>query len=83
MSSALTERVGQGEVGGCTTLADGAWQLLQLAIEKALSALDGPFLCFLVCLADSAWQLGIEKAWSVLNGPFLVRTNVENGPFTL
>ena len=25
---ALAERVGQGEVGGCTSLADSAWQLL-------------------------------------------------------
>ena len=29
--SALAERV---EVGGCTTLADSAWPLMQLAIEK-------------------------------------------------
>ena len=35
IGSALTERVGQGEVGGCTPLGDSAWQLLQLAIEKA------------------------------------------------
>ena len=53
---ALAERVGQGEVGGCTALADSAWQLLQLAIERAWSALDGLF-CFLV-------QASIEK------GPF-------------
>ena len=31
--------MGQGEVGGCTALADSAWQLLQLAIEKAWSVL--------------------------------------------
>ena len=30
----LAERVGQGEEGGCTTLANSAWRLLQLAIEK-------------------------------------------------
>ena len=57
IDSALAERVGQGEVGGCTALADSAWQLLQLAIERAWSALDGQFFCFLV-------QTGEE------NGPF-------------
>ena len=35
-------------------LADSAWQLLQLAIERAWSALDGLFFCFLA-------QTGIEK----------------------
>ena len=45
IGSALAERVGQGEVGGCTALADSAWRLLQLSIEWAWSALDGPF-CF-------------------------------------
>ena len=54
ISSALAERVGQGEVGGCTALADSAWWLLQLAIEWAWSALDGPFFCFLV-------QTGVEN----------------------
>ena len=54
MGSALAERVGQGEVGGCTALADSAWRLLQLAIEWAWSALDGPFFCFLV-------QTGVEN----------------------
>ena len=57
MLSALAERVGQGDVGGCTALADSAWWLLQLAVERAWSALDAPFSCFLV-------QVGIE------NGPF-------------
>ena len=52
-----SERVGQGEVGGSTALADRAWRLLQLAIEKAWSALDGLLFCFLV-------QTGVE------NGPF-------------
>ena len=28
IGSALAERGGQGEVGGCTALADSAWQLL-------------------------------------------------------
>ena len=57
IGSALAERVGQGEVGGYTTLADSAWWLLQLAIERAWSALYGPSFCFLV-------QMGVE------NGPF-------------
>ena len=56
IGSALAERVGQGEVGGCTALGDSAWRLLQLAVEKAWSGLDGPF-CFLV-------QTSVE------NGPF-------------
>ena len=42
--------VGQGEVGGATAVADRAWRLLQLAIEKTRSALDGPLFCFLVQL---------------------------------
>ena len=54
IGSALAERVGQGEVGGCTALADSAWRLSQLAIEWAWSALDGLFFCLLV-------QTGIEN----------------------
>ena len=48
IGSALAERAGQGEVGGSTALADRAWWLLQLAIERAWPALDGPFFCLLV-----------------------------------
>ena len=47
IGSALVERVGQGEVGGCTALANSAWQLLQLAIERAWSALMPRFSAFL------------------------------------
>ena len=47
IGSALAERVGQGEVGGCTPLADSAWRLLQLAVEKPWSAPGGPFVRFL------------------------------------
>ena len=54
IGSALAERVGQGEVGGCTALADSAWRLLQLAVEKPWSALGGPFVCFLA-------QTGVEN----------------------
>ena len=39
IGSALAERMGQGEVGGCITLGDSAWWLLQLAIQRAWSAL--------------------------------------------
>ena len=42
IGSGLAERVGQGEVGGCTPLADSAWWLLQLAVEKLWSAPGGP-----------------------------------------
>ena len=34
IGSVLAERVGQGEVGGCTPLGDSAWRLLQLAVKK-------------------------------------------------
>ena len=59
VGSVLAERVGQGEVGGSIALADRAWQLLQLAIERAWSALDGPFFCFLVqtSVENSAFTL--------------------------
>ena len=43
---------------GSIALADCAWWLLQLAIEKAWLALDGPLFWFLV-------QTGVKK-----NGPF-------------
>ena len=61
----VSRRVGQGEVGGCTTLGDTAWRLLQLAIERAWSVLDGLFFCFLV-------QTGIE------NGPFTCRNSISD-----
>ena len=47
IGSALAERVGQGEVGGCTALADSAWRRLQLPVEKPWSMPGGPFVCFL------------------------------------
>ena len=54
---ALAERVGQGEVDGCTALADSALQLLELAVDKPWSVLGGLFVCFLA-------QIGAES------GPF-------------
>ena len=55
IGSALTERVGQREVGGCTILADSAWRRLQLPVEKPWSMLGRPFVCFLA-------QTGLENA---------------------
>ena len=53
-SFALAERVGQGEVGGCTLLGDSAWRLLQLAVENPWSAPGRPFVCFFA-------QTGVEN----------------------
>ena len=64
IGSVLAERVGQGEVGGCTHLGDSAWRLLQLAVEKLWSALAGPFVCFLA-------QTGIKNTPSPCRDPFL------------
>ena len=54
IGSALAERVGQGEVGGCTALADSAWRWLQLPVEKPWSMPGGPFVWFLA-------QTGVER----------------------
>ena len=55
----------------CTTLGDSAWWLLQLAIEKAWSVLDGPFFIQMsvgngrFMLGDSiSGFLGNEWVWS-------------------
>ena len=48
-----SERVGQGEVGGCTLLADSAWWLLQLAVPWSMPG--GPIGCFLA-------KTGVENA---------------------
>ena len=55
IGSVLSERVGQGEVGGCTTLADSAWWWFQLPVEKPWSMPSGPFVCFLA-------QMDLENA---------------------
>ena len=55
IGSVLAERVGQGEVGGCTALADSALRRLQLPVEKPWSMPGGPFVCFLA-------QTGVENA---------------------
>ena len=51
----LAERVGQGEVGGCTALADIARRPLRLPVEKPWSMPGGPFVCFLA-------PTGVENA---------------------
>ena len=55
IGSVLAERVGQGEVGGSTTLAESAWWRLQLPVGKPWSMTVGPFVCFLA-------QMGVENA---------------------
>ena len=55
IGSVLAERVGQGEVGWYTALADSAWWRLQLPVEKPWSMTGGPFVCFLA-------QMGVENA---------------------
>ena len=52
--SALAERVGQGEVGGCHPERDSAWQPLQLAVEKPWSMPGEPLFGFLA-------QTGLEN----------------------
>ena len=55
IGSALAGSMGQGEVGGCTTLVDSAWQQLQLPVDRPWSMPSGPFVCLLL-------QMGIENA---------------------
>ena len=55
IGSALAERVGQGEMGGCTALLGSAWRRLQLPVEKPWSMPGGPFVCILA-------QMGLENA---------------------
>ena len=68
IGSVLAERVGQGEVGGCTPLGDSAWRLLQLAVENPWLAPGGPFVCF---LAQTAWFLAVfsPEERSLVGGP--------------
>ena len=42
-----SRKVGQGEVGGSTTLPDSAWWWLQLPVEKSWSMTGGPSVCLL------------------------------------
>ena len=55
IGSALAERVGQGEVGGCTALAESGWWQLQRPVEKPWSMPGGPFVYFLA-------QTSVENA---------------------
>ena len=61
IGSVLAERVGKGEVGGCTTLADSGWQPFRLIIEKSWSMPGGTFVCLLA-------QTGIENTPFTLYG---------------
>ena len=63
IGSALAERVGRGEVGGCHPEGDSAWRLLQLAVEKPWLVPGGPFVCLLA-------QTGVE------NPPFTCRDSI-------
>ena len=54
IGSALAERVGRGEVGGCHLEGDSAWRLWQVAVEKPWSMPGGPLFCFLA-------QTGLEN----------------------
>ena len=47
IGSVLAERVGQGEVGGCTTLADSAWWQLQLPVKSLGQCRVGHLSAFL------------------------------------
>ena len=47
--------MGQGEVGGSTTLPESASWQLQLPVEKPWSMTGGQFVCFLA-------QTGVENA---------------------
>ena len=59
-----SKKVGQGEMGGSTALADSAWRLLQLTIEWDWSELGSPF-CFLV-------QTNVEnRSFHLVRAPFL------------
>ena len=51
---ATREWVGQGKVGGCTTLADSAWRPLELPVGKPWLVQGGPFVCLLA-------QTGVEN----------------------
>ena len=53
-------------VGRCIALGDSAWRLLQLAIEKAWSALDGPFFCFLV---QMSLEMVLSPCRDSISGP--------------
>ena len=59
IGSVLAERVGQREVGGCTTLADSAWRRLQVPVEIPWSMPGGPFVGFFA-------QTGVENTPLIL-----------------
>ena len=55
IGSALTERVGQGEVGGCTALADSAWLAVAAVYRKDLVS-PGCLTLLLSCINEPRKQ---------------------------
>ena len=68
IGSVLAERVGQGEVGGSTALADSAWRLLQLAI---LVSAGWPILLF-SCTNECR-----KRSFHLVGAPFLAFFSLE------
>jgi len=54
IGSALAERAGQGEVGGCTQRVQIAWLFLDLVVEILWLALGGSFF-------SSFAQMGLDN----------------------
>ena len=65
IGSVLAERVGQGEVGRCTTLADSAWWQLQLPVEKPWSMPGGPGFHFNIVSTElgEGFRSRCYKSW--------------------
>ena len=66
IGSALAERVGQGEVGGCTALADSAWRRLQLPVERKALVNAGWAICLLSCTNGCR-----KRSFHLIGTPFL------------
>ena len=74
IGSALAERVGRGEVGGCHSEGDSAWRLLQLAIVNArwgilpLSCTNRPKKCSFHLVGAPFDILGSFQSEGALSG---------------
>ena len=85
VGSVLAERVGQGEVGGCTPLA-----AIAAACRKAL--VNAGWAIYRKFSVEKPWSMpfdpqkfSVEKPWSMPGWPFihyLAQTGIENAPFT-
>ena len=64
------KKVVQGEVGGCTPLADNAWWPLQLPVEKPWSMPDGSFFCFFEQMGEEMLLLQFMDSFSGILGSF-------------